>query len=570
MSIESKYALGLDYGTNSCRCLLVNLTTGKEIASSVFSYPSGEQGILLDKRDPHVARQNPNDYIEALEVSIPDTLKQAKAIDSDFDAKNIIGLGVDTTGSTIIPVNKKGEPLALLPEFKDNLNAHTWLWKDHSSYEEAEHITSKAKTMRPQYLEACGGAYSSEWFWSKILHLKHIDMDVYNASFSFVEHCDFIPALLTANTDPLSLPRGVCAAAHKAMYSSKWGGLPDAEFLNAVEPGLAELRDRLYENALPAGVSAGMLSEEWAKKLGLTTNVSVSVGAFDAHLGAVGSGVNEGTLVKIIGTSCCDLMVAPMSKGEYNVPGVCGVAEESVIAGFWGIEAGQSAVGDIFNWFVSQMVPEKYGSSAGEKFSNLEKQASQLKPGESGLMALDWNNGNRSLLTDTQLSGLLLGQTLHTQAHEVYRTLIEATAFGALAIVNQLENCGVEVKEIVTCGGIPEKSPMLMQIYADVMGRPLKIAKSAQTCALGAAIMGAYSAGDYSLDDLQASLCHMKEDVYTPIPENHQMYQELFSIYMKLHDSFGTKKPSISLYSVMKDLISIREKQREASHVSVS
>ena len=563
-----KYAIGLDYGTNSCRSLVIDLESGAELASHVFDYPSGVLGILVDEKDPNVARQNPQDYIDGLEVIITEALKEAKQADAAFDAAGVIAIGVDTTGSTPIPVDKAGTPLGLIPEFKDNLAAQVWLWKDHTGHAEAAEITAKAEEMRPQYLAKCGGTYSSEWFWSKILHLKRVAPDVYKAAFSFVEHCDWVPALLAGNTDPLTLKRGVCSAGHKAMYCDEWNGLPDKEFLAALDPELAELRDRLFDKAYTAADAAGTLCQEWAAKLGLTAGIPIAVGAFDAHMGAVGAGVGKGTLVKIIGTSTCDVMVKSNSEPLADIPGVCGIVNGSVMPGYYGIEAGQSAVGDIFLWFVNNLVPDSYGTTQNGKFKTLNEKADALKPGQSGLLSLDWNNGNRTILVDVRLSGLLLGQTLHTEAHEIYRALIEATAFGALTIIKRVEEYGVEVDQIVNCGGLSVKSPVLMQIYADIIGRPMKVSALDQTCAFGAAIFGAVAAGKdaggfATVEEAQAKLCREREEVFTPIPENQAVYAQLYTIYRELHDAFGTTEWSGKLDTVMKDLIALREKQRQ-------
>jgi L-ribulokinase len=463
-----KYAIGLDFGTNSCRSLIVDLSNGNELASYVFSYPSGHAGILIDPNEPNLARQNPQDYIKAIKETIIKSILEAREKFSDFDAENIIGIGIDTTGSSPMPVNSEGTPLCFLPEFKNNLNAMVWLWKDHTGHSEAAQITELAKKIRPEYLSKIGGTYSSEWFWSKVLHCYNTDPDVFNAAESFVEICDWIPAILTGETRPDKIKRSICAAGHKAMYNDNWGGLPDKEFLSALSPALADLRDKLYDKAFPSDQLAGKLSKTWAQDLGLKPGTAIAIGAFDAHMGAVGAGVKPGTLVKILGTSTCDIMVSPHETKLSDIPGVCGIVDGSVMPDYFGIEAGQSAVGDIFLWFVNNLVPEKYGKTVDEKFENLTIEAEKQKVGEHGLLALDWNNGNRTILVDVRLSGLLLGQTLHTKPHEIYRALIEATAFGALTIINRIEEYGVQVKEIVNCGGLASKSPFLMQIYADI------------------------------------------------------------------------------------------------------
>lgn len=561
--MSTRYALGIDYGTNSCRSLLVDLNDGTEVGSTVFNYPSGDMGVLTDPRDPNVARQNPQDYLDGLEAVIRGALSQASAKIPGFDPSSVVGIGIDTTGSTPIPVNQQGTPLGLLPEFKGVLNAMVWLWKDHTSHEEAAEITRLGHEIRPNIIAKCGGIYSSEWWWSKILHLRRTDPAVFEAAYSWVEHCDWIPAVLAGDTNPLTLKRSVCAAGHKALFSTEWGGLPDKEFLTRLDPALADLRDRLYSEAHVADTSAGTLCAEWGQRLGLKEGIAISVGAFDAHMGAVGAGIKEGTLVKILGTSTCDLMVAPNDQPLADIPGVCGIVNGSVMGGYFGIEAGQSAVGDIFLWFVNQLVPETYGSTVGEKFQNMEKALTGHKPGASGLLALDWNNGNRTILVDARLTGLLLGQTLHTKAHEIYRAYIEATAFGALTIIKRIEEYGVPVKEVINTGGLSIKNETLMQIYADAIGRPMKVSRSEQTCALGAAIFGAAVAGVGTVAEIQAKVTATREKVYYPIPENQAIYEELYTLYRNLHDAFGTAEWNGRLHHVMKRLLELRALQRK-------
>lgn len=556
-----RYALGIDYGTNSCRSLLIDLDNGAEVGSTVFNYPSGEMGILLDPKDPHVARQNPQDYLDGLEAVTRGALQQAKEKVPGFDPEQVVGIGVDTTGSTPIPVNKEGTPLGLLPEFKGKLNAMVWLWKDHTGHAEAAEITKLGNEIRPNIMAKCGGIYSSEWFWSKILRLRRVDPQVFEAAYSFVEHCDWIPAVLTGDTNPLTLKRSVCAAGHKAMFSAEWGGLPDKEFLGKLDPKLADLRDRLYSEAHTTDTKAGGLCADWAARLGLQEGTAVCVGAFDAHTGAVGAGIKEGTLVKILGTSTCDIMVSPTSKPLADIPGVCGIVNGSVLPGHYGIEAGQSAVGDLFLWLVNHLVPESYGKTVGEKFTAMEKAMEGQKPGATGLLALDWNNGNRTILVDVRLTGLLLGQTLHTQAHEIYRAYIEATAFGALTIIKRVEEYGVKIEEVINTGGLSIKNATLMQIYADIIGKPMKVSQSEQTCALGAAIFGAAAAGAGTWQDLQSKVTAVREKVYYPIPENVAIYAELYTLYRTLHDAFGSADWSGKLSHVMKQLLEIRGRQ---------
>jgi L-ribulokinase len=564
----NKYVIGLDFGTNSCRALIVNAANGNEIASHVFPYPSGDAGVIVDKNDPNLARQNPADYLLGIETTIKEAIKKANESDANFKPENVIGIGVDTTGSSPMPVDENGNALCFDEKYKNNPAAFVWLWKDHTSYKEAALITETAAKIRPQYLAKIGGVYSSEWWWSKILHCKNVAPEIFNAAYSWVEICDWIPANLTGELNPHKIKRSVCAAGHKAMFNSSWQGLPDEEFLNSLSNGLGDLRSRLFDTAYTADKLMGYLSKQWADKLGLTTNTAIAVGAFDAHMGAVGAGVNEGTLVKILGTSTCDIMVSPSNKNLKDIPGVCGIVNGSVMDGYFGIEAGQSAVGDIFLWFVNNLVPDSYGKTQDEKFKNLEEAASKLKPGESGLLALDWNNGNRTILVDVRLTGLILGQTLHTQPHEIYRALVEATAFGALAIIDRIEESGVKIKEVVNCGGLASKNPMLMQIYADITNRPMKISRSDQTPALGAAMFSAIAAGKKfggydNIEEAQKAMSGTGKE-FIPNEKNHSVYKRIYSLYKQIHDAFGTKEWSGNLFNVMKELLDIRDKVRKS------
>jgi len=552
------YVIGLDYGTNSVRCLIVDVADGRELGTCVYEYETGEAGIVLDPSDHNLARQHPADYLKGVEVTIAGAVDEAKKAEPAFDPKDIIGIGVDTTGSTPLPVDANGTPLALLDPFKDNPNAYAWLWKDHTGYAEAAEITALAEKERPEYLAKCGGTYSSEWFFSKILHCLRVDAKVFDAAYTWVEHSDWLPAVLTGTDAPEKIKRCRCAAGHKAMFNNDWGGYPDAEFLGKLDPKLGALRKTLSDETYPVDQTAGNLTEDWAAKLGLVAGIPVAMGAFDAHLGAVGSGIKEGTLVKIIGTSTCDMVVSPTTSKLADIPGICGIVDGSILPGYYGLEAGQSAVGDIFNWFVNYLQPG--GKEAGSHEALTEK-AAKLKPGQSGLLALDWNNGNRTILVDQRLTGLLLGQTLHTRPEEIYRALIEATAFGALTIINRFAEYGVEIAEVVNCGGISEKNAMLMQIYADVTGREMKISRSAQTCALGSAICAAVVAGAYSsFGDAQAAMCGIKETTFKPIAENHEVYKKLYKLYRQVHDGFGLKDQAIAMGNVMKQLLDIKEK----------
>ena len=558
--MKAQYTIGLDYGTNSVRALIVNIANGAEIAAAVWTYAHGTQGVIL-ARDPNLERQHPADYINGAEITIKQALATAKKSVKGFSADQVIGIGVDTTGSTPLPVDATGQPLAFQKRFANYPAAMAWLWKDHTGVNEAGEITALAKKMRPQYLAKCGGVYSSEWFWSKILKCLRTAPEVFDAAHSWIELADFVPAELTGTLAPDKFIAGVCAAGHKAMWNAKWHGYPDAPFLSKLNPKLAELRSRLTPRVFSIDKSVGGLTAAWSKKTGLTARIPVAVGAFDAHLGAVGSGVAPGTLVKIIGTSTCDIAIAPNTKKLADVPGLCGIVDGSVLPGNFGLEAGQSAVGDLFNWLVNYIEP------GGEKVlshRDLDEAALKLQPGESGLVALDWNNGNRTILVDQKLTGLLVGQTLYTTPAEIYRALVEATAFGALTIINRFEEYGVKISSVVNCGGIADKSALTMQIYADVTGRPMKVSRSAQTCALGSAIAAAVVAGahkDYAT--AQKKMTGLKPKIYQPDPKAHAVYRQLYSVYKKLHDAFGTREWNGNLHDVMKQLIDIRSRARE-------
>jgi L-ribulokinase len=577
--MSAKYTIGLDYGTNSVRALIVAVADGRETGTAVWNYAHGTQGVILS-RDPNLARQHPADYVRGAEVTIKQALAQAKKNVRGFRPAQVIGIGVDTTGSTPLPVDANGQPLAFHKKFAANPAAMAWLWKDHTGVTEAAEITALARKMRPQYLAKCGGTYSSEWFWSKILKCLRTAPEVFNAAHSWVELADYVPAALTGTEHPAKFVAGVCAAGHKAMWNAKWGGYPDAAFLSRLNPKLAKLRARLTPRVHSIDKSVGGLTKSWAKKTGLTAGIPVAVGAFDAHLGAVGSGVAPGTLVKIIGTSTCDIAIYPNNKKLADVPGLCGIVDGSVLPGYFGLEAGQSAVGDIFNWWVNYIQPGAPVSDPGRSVSGFETRrvgdrrsathedltvgALKLQPGESGLLALDWNNGNRTILVDQRLTGLLVGQTLYTTPAEVYRALVEATAFGALTIINRFEEYGVKISSVVNCGGIAEKSALTMQIYADVTGRPMKVSRSSQTCALGSAIAAAVVAGAHkNYAAAQKAMTGLKPKVYKPNPKAHATYKELYALYKQLHDAFGTTDGNGNLSGVMKKLIEIRGRVRK-------
>ena len=562
---EPRYAIGVDFGTNSVRALVVDIRDGREVAVSVFGYPTGEDGVILDPSDPALARQSPADYIDGFLHTVREAVKSASSADPFFAPEAVVGIGVDTTGSTPIPVVRDGTPLAFLPEFHDNPAAQAWLWKDHTSAAEAAEITAAARAQGVPYLGRCGGSYSSEWFWAKVLHCKRTATAVFDAAYSWVELCDFIPAYAAGCLDPIRMKRSVCAAGHKAMFAVDWGGLPSAEFLASIDPELARLRYRLYSEALPSDHLAGHLCPEVAKKVGLPPGIAIAVGAFDCHHGAVGAGIKPGTLVKVVGTSSCDLFVAPRGATLSNVPGVCGVVMGSVIPGVYALEAGQSAVGDILKWYVDRLCPAPY---AGDNpYAALEADAARLRPGESGLLALDWNNGNRTILNNQNLTGLLLGQTLYTTGPEIYRALVEATAFGARAIQERTAEYGVATKDIVLCGGLAEKSPLLCQIYADVLNCPIRISRSAQTCALGAALFGAVASGAHkNVAIAQRAMTGVRDVVYKPVRESVRTYARLYALYRRLHDAFGTPDAAPAAFGdLMPELIAIRQEVRHAA-----
>lgn len=547
------FTLGIDYGTNSVRALIVRCRDGCEFGSAVVNYPSGDQGILLDPRDHNLARQHPGDYIFGLEKSGREALEKARR-QRGFSADAIVGIGVDTTGSSPIPVDEANVPIALSRRFRKNLDAQCWLWKDHTSWREAAQITQLARELRPHYLAKCGNTYSSEWWWSKLWHCLNVAPEVFDAAYSWVEFADWVPSLLAGVRHPRDIKAGICPAGHKAMYAEDWGGLPDREFLARLDPKLAALRDRLYLKAYDATEPAGHLCAEWAARLGLPAGLPIAIGEFDVHYGAIGSGVAEGTIVKVIGTSTCDCGVVSAQKAVADIPGICGIVKGAILPGFYGLEAGQSAVGDIFKWWVEgvcQGSPALHATLTGE--------AARLRAGESGLLALDWNNGNRTILIDPLLTGALLGTTLHTTRAEIYRALIEATAFGARAIIERLREYGVPIERMICAGGIAEKNPFVMQVYADITGCTIFVAGSSQACALGAAVSAAVLAGAHpDFPAAQNAMVTLRRKSFPPCPEAQATYHRLYALYRKLHDSFGGLEKAADLSPVMKELLQIK------------
>jgi L-ribulokinase len=552
-----EYTLGIDFGTNSARALVVRCRDGAELGTCVAGYRSGRQGVLLDPKDAHLARQHPGDYLAAMDESVRGALGAA-AKTRGFSAAEIIGVGVDTTGSSPIPVDRGNRPLASQGKWRRNLAAQCWLWKDHTSWREAARITETAAKLRPEYIAKCGNRYSSEWFWSKIWHCLNVAPAVFKEAYSWVELADWIPSVLAGVEDPNLVVRGICAAGHKALYSDDWGGLPDKEFLSALDPRLAGLRDRLYKSAHDATAAAGFLDASWAARLGLPPGIPIAIGEFDVHYGAIACGVREGTLVKVIGTSTCDCAVVSSRKKVPDIPGICGIVPGAILPGYYGIEAGQSAVGDIFSWWIETVCGGDHALHA-----SLTADAARQQPGESGLVALDWHNGNRTVLVDPRLSGLLVGCTLHTTRAEIYRALIEGTAFGARMIIERIREYGVPIRRIVCAGGIAEKNPLLMQIYADVTGCTLFVAGSSQACALGSAISAAVLAGAHrNFAAAQRAMASIRRKSYRPHARRRRVYDRLYAQYRLLHDGFGGVRRDTDLSQVMKELLAIRAEGR--------
>ncbi len=565
------FTIGIDYGTNSVRAVVVDCADGNIRGVHVFPYPSGDAGVLLDARDPHLARQNPADYIEALEAAVPAALAEADAT-AGFSRDRVIGIGVDTTGSTPLPVDAHNQPVAMDPRWQTNLAAHAWLWKDHTAADEAAAITRTAATAAPYLLAPIGGTYSSEWFWAKIWHCLNVAPEVFAAAESWVELADFVPAVLAGVETPRAIQRSICAAGHKALYGDAWGGLPPREFLASLHPELARLRDRLYARAFPPDRPGGRLAPRWAALFGVPAGIPIAMGGFDAHYGAIGAGIRPGTFVKIIGTSTCDCAIVAAGTTTPDIPGICGIVPGSIMPGYFGIEAGQSAVGDLLRWWVEEICCGDAQSAVARSAEvealhrTLSADAGRLRPGESGLVALDWNNGNRTVLVDPRLTGLIVGQTLHTTRGDVYRALIEATAFGARTIVARLTDYGVPIDRIVCCGGIAERNPLFMQIYADVIGIPMHVAGSSQTPALGAAMSSAVAAGASAggfdtFEDAQARMTALAPNAFEPDPSATSVYDELYGVYRELHDGFGgVGDARVDYGTLMKRLLAIRER----------
>lgn len=545
-----KYVIGIDYGTDSVRSILVDTTDGKEIADSVFYYPRWKEGKYCNLAQNQF-RQHPLDYIEGLEYTIKRILKTAGQ-----EIANAVGaISVDTTGSTPVAVNEQGIPLSLTPEFDSNPNAMFILWKDHTSVKEAAEINDKAKNWGgTDYTMYEGGVYSSEWFWAKILHVLREDKSVRNATYSWVEHCDWIPALLTGVKSVKDIKRSRCAAGHKAMWHESWNGLPEEKFLVALDPLLSGLREKLYEDTCTVDQPAGVITKEWAIKLSLPDDVIIGTGAFDAHLGAVGAEIKPYYLTKIVGTSTCDILTAPYEDmGNNLISGICGQVDGSVLPGYMGLEAGQSAFGDVYAWFkqlllwpVDNLLSNTKLISSENKNKLIEEIAESLIPQlseeakkisikETSELALDWLNGRRTPDANQNLKGALAGLSLGSDAPRIFKALVEATAFGAKAIVERFINEGVKINGIIALGGVAKKSDYVMQVMADVLNKSILVARAEQACALGSAMAAAVAGGIYSNFELaKKNMGNGFETEYTPNSENAIKYEVIYNKYLKL------------------------------------
>jgi L-ribulokinase len=545
----TKYTLGVDYGTDSVRTVLVDAANGKEISHSVYYYPRWKAGKYCDPAKNRF-RQHPLDYLEGIEK----TIKEAIAKAPQGIAEKIVAISIDTTGSTPVAVDKNGTPLALLPEFAENPNAMFVLWKDHTATAEAEEINTLARSWGGiDFTQFEGGIYSSEWFWAKILHVLREDSAIRQAAYSWMEHCDWIPALLTGISDPVQLKRSRCAAGHKAMWHAHFDGLPSEEFLQKLDPVLSGLRSRLYTDTYTCEVKAGNLSAEWAKRLGLSENVSVGVGSFDAHIGALGGEIKPYYLSKIMGTSTCDILIVPLEEfGERFVRGICGQVDGSVVPGMLGLEAGQSAFGDVYAWFRKLLLKpleelinqssclneavksELVAEIADNMIPWLTAEAEKIEIGDTGIVALDWLNGRRTPDANQLLKGAILGLNLGSDAPGIFRALVEATAFGSKKIIDRFAEEGIPIEGIIALGGVAKKSPFVMQVVADVINKPILVARSEQACALGSAMAAAVVGGLYpTIAGAQQAMGGGFETEYIPIPANAKKYQLLYEQYSR-------------------------------------
>jgi L-ribulokinase len=547
--MKDQLVIGVDYGTDSVRSILVDALSGKEIASSVFNYPRWRDGLYCDP-SKNQFRQHPQDYIDGLEATIKGCLQQA----GSSAKNNVRAISVDTTGSTPIAVDKNGTPLSMLPAFRENPNAMFVLWKDHTSTKEAAEINEHAEKFDINYLQFVGGIYSSEWFWAKLLHVLRHDEAVRNACYSWVEHCDWIPFLLTGGNDASQIKRGVCSAGHKALWAAEFNGLPPDNFFSSLDPALKGFTSRLFTDTYTADKAAGRLSKAWAERLGLSTDVVVGIGAFDCHMGAVGGQIEPYHLSKVMGTSTCDMMVIPKSdmKGKL-VRGICGQVDGSIIPGMIGLEAGQSAFGDTYAWFKNILawplnhVLKSSAVISGETAARLKdelteklipeltRQASAIPLDEHNELAIDWLNGRRTPDANQLLKGALTGLSLGSEAPHLFKAWVESTCFGAKAIVDRFNDEGVPVKGLIGLGGVARKSPYIMQVMADVMNMPIRIHRSEQTCALGAAMFGATAAGLYEkVEDAMNAMGQGFDLDYKPNNKAAAIYKQRYQKYLEI------------------------------------
>ena len=544
-----KFVIGIDYGTDSVRAVIINALNGDEVASTVKAYPRWAAGKFCDPAKDQY-RQHPLDYVEAMEFSVKEALKFA----GPEVAKNIGGISFDTTGSTPVLVNESGVPLALTAGFEENPNAMFILWKDHTSIKEANEINELAKKWEIDYTQYEGGIYSSEWVWAKVLHALRADEKVRNAAYSWVEHCDWMPALLTGTVLPQEVFRSRCAAGHKSMWFAGWEGLPSEAFLTALDPILNGYRSKLYDKTFTSDVKIGTLTPEWAEKLDLSVDVAVGVGGFDCHFGAVGGEVTPNVLARAIGTSTCDIMVTSYDQmGDKLIPGICGQVDGSVIPGYIGLEAGQSAFGDIYAWFkkvvawpieeilakstlINSVTKEKLIAETLDRIiPELSKEAMSIPIEESTIIAVDWMNGRRTPDATQEVTGSVTGLKLGSSAPRIFRALVEATAFGSKAIVDRFKREGIAINEIIGLGGVAKKSPFVMQTLADVLNMPIKIASTEQTCAFGAAMFASVVAGIYpTVEEAQRGMGKGFETTYFPNQYNVEKYAEIYLKYVKI------------------------------------
>jgi L-ribulokinase len=535
-----KYVIGIDYGTDSVRSVVVNASNGAEIAAAVFYYPRWKEGKYCNAINNQF-RQHPLDYVEGLEATIKACLQKAGAA----IAKNIKGISVDTTGSSPVAVDKSGTPLALLPGMENNPNAMFVLWKDHTAIKEAEEINIHATKFPVNYLQFVGGIYSSEWFWAKLLHILRADETVRNNIYSFVEHCDWIPFVLTGGSDATKLKRGVCSAGHKALWAEEFGGLPPNDFFKSLDPLLDGITEKLFTQTFTSAQPAGTISNEWAEKLGLPNDVVIGIGAFDCHMGAVGGQIEPYYLSKVMGTSTCDILVAPIGEVKDTlVKGICGQVNGSVIPGMIGMEAGQSAFGDVYAWFknllswpITQFVDdEKEREKISDKIiDSLAADAAKIELNDKDELVLDWMNGRRTPDANQLLKGVITNINLASDAPRIFKALVEATCFGSKAIVERFINEGIQVKGIIALGGVAKKSTYVMQVMANVLAMPIRIHSSEQTCANGAAMFAATAAGIYNkVEDAMNAMGQGFEKTYEPQKDKAAYYANRYKMYLGL------------------------------------